>query len=261
MKFQLIYDLTKREVLGRYRGSILGIFWSMLTPLFMLGVYTFVFGSVFKARWSIPGRQGSDHSMVEFAIILFAGLIVFQIFSEVVSRAPSLILSNANFVKKVVFPLEVLPVVATGAALFHGVISLAILLVFQIVFMNAVPWTIILVPVVLLPLIILILGLGWFFASFGTYLRDINQILVPIVSSMMFLSPIFFERKALPVGVQNWIVFNPITIPAEQLREVMIFGILPDWTAYFCYLVVALLVAFAGFRFFNMTRRGFADVI
>ena len=150
----LVWQMTKREVIGRYRGSVLGLLWSFFNPILMLTIYTFVFSVVFKARWGSGGE-----SRFEFALILFAGLIVFNLFAECVNRAPSLIVGNVNYVKKVVFPLEILPLVTMGAALFHCAISLGVLIVFYGLLSGSLPWTIVFAPVVVTPLLLVTLGL------------------------------------------------------------------------------------------------------
>ncbi len=254
----LILPLIRREVTGRYRGSALGTLWSLVTPLIMLGVYTFIFGFVFKARWSEAGESAST---AEFAVTLFAGLIVFQIFAEVVNRAPTLILSNQNYVKKVVFPLEVLPVVALGSALFHAAISVAVLFGFKLAISGSIPWTALLLPVVLAPYAVLILGLAWFLASLGTYVRDVSQVLPPLVTATMFLSPIFFPLSALPGWLQPWLRLNPVALPVEQARNVLIWGRPPDMAAIALYSLMALVVCALGFLWFQQTRKGFADVL
>ncbi|MFO1098503.1 MAG: ABC transporter permease [Xanthobacteraceae bacterium] len=256
-------QLVRREVVGRYRGSILGIAWSLLTPLFMLAVYTFVFSTIFKARWnpSATGADVAEHPLAEFAIILFAGLIVFQLFGEVVNRAPRLILENVNYVKKIVFPLEILPIVALGSALFHTFVSMVVLLVFIVLFMEQIPQTAVLLPVALAPYAILILGLAWFLASLGVYFRDIAQFLSTIVTALMFLSPIFFPSTALPEWLQPWLALNPIALPVEETRNVLIWGKAPDWAALGLYSLIAVAVAVLGYVWFQKTRKGFADVI
>lgn len=257
-RFTLLLPLIRREVVGRYRGSVLGILWSLLTPLFMLAVYTFVFGQVFKARWA---GASENASMGEFAVTLFAGLIVFQLFSEVVTRAPGLILANQNYVKKIVFPLEILVPVTLGSALFHTAISLVVLFAFMLPIHGGVPWTALLLPVVLVPYCLSILGLSWFLASLGAYVRDIGQVLGTLVSALMFLSPIFFPISALPEWIQPWLVLNPIALPVEQARDLLIFGKLPNFAALGLYSVVAVVVALLGYEFFQQTRKGFADVL
>lgn len=254
----LIRILIRRDIVGRYRGSGLGLLWSLITPLFMLAVYTFVFGTVFGARWN-PGPATS--STAEFAIVLFAGLIVFQLFSEVVLRAPTLVLSNVNYVKKVVFPLEILPLVALGSALFHAAVSLAVLIAAMLTIKGQMPLTGVLLPAVLLPLLLVILGLAWILASLGVFVRDITQILGTLVTALMFLSPIFFPSSALPEWIRPWLIVNPLTLPIEQARDVLIWGKAPDFAALAVYAALAVGVAAAGLCWFQLTRKGFADVL
>lgn len=257
----IIFQLIRREIVGRYRGSAFGLLWSLLTPLFMLGVYTFVFGLMFRRSWDVPGAENAQHSIAEFSIILFSGLLAFQFFAELVNKAPGLILANVNYVKKIVFPLHILPVVAAGAALFHAAVSLLVLLVFVFAVFGAIPPTVLLAPLVFAPLAILVLGLAWFLAALGVYFRDVSQIISPLVTATMFLSPIFFPLSAMPEWLQPWMYLNPLTVPVESFRAVVIFGVQPDWLALGAYAFVALMVAVLGLQFFQMTRRGFADVL
>ncbi len=252
----LIRQLVEREIVGRYRGSWLGMLWSLLNPLIMLAIYTFVFSVVFRAHWAHEGTTTG-----QFAILLFAGLITFSFFAEAVNRAPMLILGNATYVKKVVFPLEILPVVAVGAGLVHAAISVAVLLAFILGVTGSVPVTALWLPLVLLPLAILTLGLSWFLASLGVYLRDIPQILGPVVTALMFLSPIFYPISALPDWIRPYLFLNPLALPIEQVRDVLIWGEAPDFLALGLYSIPALAVAALGYVFFQRTRKGFADVL
>ncbi|WP_192384900.1 ABC transporter permease [Mesorhizobium silamurunense] len=257
----LVLSLIRREVAGRYRGSALGLLWSFLNPLFMLAVYTFVFGVVMKSRWTIPGQQGATDSTGEFAVILFCGLIVFQFFAEVVSLSPVLIVGNVNYVKKIVFPIQILPVVSAGAALFHAAVNLVVLLVFAVVVFGSIPPTAVLAPLVFAPLVILVLGIAWILASIGVYFRDMSQIVAPLVTATMFLSPVFFQRTSLPAWLQPWLSVNPLAVPVESFRAVVLFGTQPNWTALGYYTLAAVAIAFIGYQFFQKTRRGFADVL
>ena len=249
--------MTKREVVGRYRGSVLGIAWSFFNPLLMLTIYTFVFSVVFKSRWGV----NTDETKTQFAIVLFVGMIVHGLFAEVINRAPALITSNVNFVKKVVFPLDILPSIAIGAALFHSLVSLGVLMVAFVLFNGYLNWTAIFIPLVLLPLIILTLGFAWMLASLGVFLRDLGQTTGIITMIMLFFSPIFYPVTALPVKLRPWIMVNPLSFIIEQAREVLIWGHLPDWVGLGIYSLVALGVAWAGYAWFQKTRKGFADVL
>jgi len=254
---QLIVQMTKRDVVGRYKGSALGLVWSFLTPVFMLAVYTFVFSVVFKARWGVGGEE----SKTQFAVVLFVGMIVHGLFAEVLNRAPGLILSNVNYVKKVVFPLEILPVVSMGVALFHSLISLGALLIAFVLFNGYLHWTAVLAPLVLLPLAILTLGLAWMLASLGVFLRDVGHTIGVITTVMLFLAPVFYPITALPEEIRPWIMGNPLTFIIGQAREVLIWGRLPDWLGLGVYTLVATVVAGAGYAWFQKTRKGFADVL
>ncbi len=253
---QLIRNLVQREVLGRYKGSVLGVFWSLATPIFMLAVYTFVFSVVFKARWG----EGSD-SKTEFALLLFAGLIIFNLFSECISRAPGVILANVNYVKKVVFPLEVLPWVSMGSALFHFAVSLGVWLAAYLVLFGLPHWHAVLLPLVVLPLVLFVMGLSWALASLGVYLRDVGQIIGLVITVLMFLTPIFYPASALPEAYQPLMFFNPLTLPIEMARDLLYWGKVPHLSQLALYAVASSAIAVLGFSWFQKTRKGFADVI
>ena len=255
---QLIVQMTKREVVGRYQGSAFGLAWSFLNPVFMLVVYTFVFSEIFKMRW---GGMGGDDSKTQFAVVLFVGMIVFSLFNEVLNRAPGLILSNVNYVKKVVFPIEILPVIAMGAALFHSLISLGVLLAAFVLFNGYLHWTEVFFPLVLLPLVILTMGLAWMLASLGVFLRDVGQTIGIITTVLMFLSPVFYPVTAVPEKARPFIMANPLTFIIEQAREVLIWGHFPNWLGLAIYTLAATVVAWAGYAWFQKTRKGFADVL
>ena len=252
----LIWQLIRREVVGRYKGSVLGIVWTLAQPLLMLAVYTFVFGIIFESRW-----QGAAGNKLEFAAILFSGLLVFNLFSECINRAPQLVLENANYVKRVIFPLHILAIVMLGSAIFHAAMSIVVLIVFLLVSTGTLAWTIILLPLVLAPLSMLVLGLSWILSAFGVYFRDIRHAIGIFVSALLFLSPIFYPLSALPAAVQPYILLNPMSFIIEQAREVAIWGNLPDWHGLLLYLCVSTVIAWLGLVLFERARRGFADVV
>jgi lipopolysaccharide transport system permease protein len=254
---ELILQMTKREVVGRYKGSTMGLAWSFFNPVLMLTIYTFVFSVIFKSRWGVGGEE----SKTQFAVVLFVGMIVHGLFAEVLNRAPGLILSNVNYVKKVVFPLEILPVITMGVALFHSLIGLGVLLIAFVLFNGYLYWTAALVPLVLLPLVIFTLGLAWMLASLGVFLRDVGQTIGIITTVMMFLAPVFYPVTALPEEMRPWIMANPLTFIIEQAREVLIWGRMPDWIGLGCYTAVAVAITWTGYAWFQKTRKGFADVL
>nr|WP_295769405.1 ABC transporter permease [Rhodoferax sp.] len=255
---QLIARMARREVVGRYRGSVLGLAWSFFHPILMLVVYTFVFSEIFGLRW---GGTKTASEEVQYASNLFVGMIVFGVFSEVFNRAPGLISSNINYVKKVIFPLEILPFVSLVAALFHAFVSIAVLLVVLGLVYSQLHWTVIFIPVVLFPLVVLTLGIAWLFASLGVFSRDVGQMVGIATSVLMFLSPVFYPVSSIPVKFRSFLMANPLTFIIEQAREVLILGHLPDWSGLAIYLLCALAVAWIGYAWFQSTRKGFADVL
>jgi len=253
----LIWQLTRRQVVGRYRGSVMGLAWSFFNPILMLLVFTFVFSVVFKTRWGI----GTEESKTDFAIILFVGMIIHGLFSECVNSAPGLILSNVNYVKKVVFPLEILPWVAMGSALFHALVSLAVWAVFYLLVYAGIHWTAVLFPLVILPLVLATMGIAWILTSLGVFVRDITQVIGILTTVLLFLSPIFYPVSALPQQYQMLLHLNPLTFMIEEARAVLIWGRLPDWAGWAVYFAISLAIAWIGFWWFQKTRKGFADVI
>lgn len=253
----LIWQMTKREVIGRYQGSVMGILWSFLNPLCMLVVYTFVFSVVFNSHWG----QDTSGSKTSFALILFAGLIIFSVFSEAVGRAPGLVTSNVNYVKKVMFPLEILPIVSLAATGFHMLVSIAILLVAFLLFNGYVNWTVLLFPLILLPLACFVMGISWGLASLGVFLRDVQQTITLAITVIMFLTPIFYPITALPELYRIYLRINPMAFFVEQARRTLIFGQMPEWTALGFVTLASMLVAWLGYAWFQKTRIGFADVL
>ncbi len=253
----LVWQLTLREILGRYRGSGLGVAWSFLNPVLMLAVYTFVFSVVFNAKW---GRDLHE-TRVDFALILFVGMIVYAFVADCVNRAPTLILANVNYVKKVVFPLEILPVVSLNAAVFHAGVSVAVWAVARVLSGGALHWTAVLLPVVFLPLLLGTLGVSWMLAALGVYVRDIGQSIGIATTVLMFLSPMFFPRDAIPSEFRLVVDLNPLTWFMERARDVLIWGRAPGWVDLTAHFAGAVIVAQAGYWWFQRTRRGFADVL
>lgn len=252
----LIWQMTKREVIGRYRGSVMGLLWSFFNPILMLAVYTFVFSVIFQARWgaSVGGKT-------EFALMLFTGIIVHSLFAECVNRAPGLILGNVSYVKKVVFPLEILPWVTLGSALFHALISITVLLLAYITIYHTLNWTIIFLPLLLAPFILFILGMTWFLSAAGVYLRDIGQITGLLTTVLMFLSPVFYPITALPEAYRGLLYLNPLTFIIEQARSLILSASPPDWVGLLVYCIFGIISAWAGLFWFQKTRKGFADVL
>lgn len=252
----MIWQLSKREVIGRYRGSALGLLWSFVIPILMLAVYTFVFSYIFQARWGEEAGGKAD-----FALFLFSGLIVYSLFAECINRAPALIVGNANFVKRVVFPVEVLPWVSMLSGLFHTTLSLLVFLAFYLAAHGGLHWTVVFLPLVFFPLILFTMGVSWFLASAGTYVRDVGQTVGIMTTVLLFMSPIFYPASILPEDIRPYLFLNPLTFIIEQARDVLIFGNTPAWVRLGIYCAISMLVAWLGLYWFQRTRRGFADVL
>ncbi len=256
----LILQLMKREVLERYRGSSLGIMWSFAYPVFMLLVYLFVFGIVFKLKWGVAPGAGQENP-VPFGIIMFSGLVLHAFLGECLVRSCALITNNQQYVKKVVFPLPILSVVSVGAALFHLLAGFFILLLFMLVFGVLPSWTILYTPIVLLPFIILMLGVSWLLSSLCVFIRDIAQIMGVLVTVLLFLAPIFYPLHLVPEAYRPWMYLNPLTIIIEQFRAVVLFAEQPDWLLLGGYYLVAICALVVGYSFFKRTKGAFADVV
>jgi lipopolysaccharide transport system permease protein len=253
---ELIIQLIWSEVVGRYRGSFAGFLWSFLNPLFSLVMYTFVFGVVFKARWGLSAENTFD-----FSLVLFAGLIVHGLLSECITRAPYLIIANPGYVKQVVFPLEILPVVALGSSLFHTAIGFLLLIVIWSIAHGGVALAVTFIPLLILPLSLIAVGLGWLIAATTVYFRDLSQLVTFISSGMLFFSPIFYPASSVPDPFRYILNFNPLTYVIEQVRATLISGEIPELKGYLIYLLISFSVAWAGYIWFQKTRAGFADVI
>lgn len=253
---RLAYDLTRRDVAGRYRGAIGGSLWAFLTPLLMLAIYSFVFGYIFQARWTV-----AEMGEINFSVVLFAGLIFANFLSECLNRAPGLIVSNANYVKKVVFPLEVLPWVAVGTALFHAAISVVVLLLAMALTGAGFHATILLLPLVFLVFVPMVVGLTWFLSAMGVFFRDLHQFVAVLSTALVFLAPIFYPRTMLSEKYQWMLYLNPLSFVVEAARDLVLWGQLPDWRLALGYLLASMVVAWLGWASFQLTRRGFADVL
>lgn len=252
----LIAQLARREVHARYRQSWLGLVWVVLTPLMMLGVYTLVFRHVMRVRW-----YGLEESNLAFALRIYAGLAVFNFFAECVNRAPTLVLEQPHLVKKVVFPLEILPWAGAVSACVGLAVSGVLMMTLLALGPQGLPPTAIALPLVWMPLMPLVLGLGWLLAGVGTYVRDVSQLLGMVVSALMFLSPIFFPVEALPESVRGVMLLNPLAWVMTGTREVLLMGQWPDWWALLLLFVACTLVAVLGAVFFRKVRGGFSDVV
>jgi lipopolysaccharide transport system permease protein len=252
----LIWQFARREVLGRYRGSVLGVSWSVLTPMAMLAVYTLVFRHIFKAKW--PGVEDGNMS---FALNLFAGLLVFNWAAEFLSRAPRLVAEQPNLVTKVVFPLQVLPWSALLSSFFHAMVSCFVWLAGCLLFGQGVHASWLALPLVFLALMPTLLGLGWALSALGVYFKDLGEIVGLFMGMLLFLTPVFFPLSVLPDFLQTWVQFNPLAIPIEALRQIGLIGQWPQFASLLQLFVAGMVVAVFGAWLFEKSRKGFADVL
>ncbi len=256
----LLGQLVRRDVRQRYQGSMLGVIWSFVMPLLMLGIYTFVFSVVFEARWQ-TGEAVAPVNTSEFALILFTGLSIHLYFSECIVRAPQLILNHASYVTRVVFPLEILPIMMVASAGFHYLTTTSVLLGFILILKGSLPLTALWLPIVLLPMVLLLLGLSWILASLGVFLRDLGHLMQLIPTVLLFLSPVFYPAEALPEAFRPYLQLNPLTVIVENTRAVLIFGHLPAFLPLALYASLGLMAMGGGYWWFQRTRRAFADVL
>ena len=253
---EITLQLSVREIAARYRGTYLGFLWSFLTPIFTLAVFTLVFGVIFSSRWGLEGEGRLD-----FALVLFSGLIIFNVLAECMTRAPLLILGQPQYVKKVRFPLEILPVTVLFSAVAHALVSSLILIVALWLTRGTFHWTVVLTPLVLVPLLLLCLGIGWFLSSVGVFFRDISHVIGIATMAVMFLSPIFYPLSMIPEWLQPFYLLNPLTLIIENWRAIVIWGNLPNWNDLLFGVATTSLTALLGYAWFQRTRGGFADVL
>jgi lipopolysaccharide transport system permease protein len=253
----LIAQFTRREIEGRYRSSFLGFGWSFVTPLILLLIYTFIFGVVFNSRW--PGAR--TERLAEFGLVLFAGLTAFNVFSESLLRASGLIVGVPSYVKRVVFPLEVLAVSVLGSALFHAAISLTVLLAAQLVITGRLEPSLVWLPFAALPLVFLSLGLAWFLSSLGVFMRDLGYAIGLIVQVLFFVTPIFYPVEQVPATFRPVMHVNPLTPIVENFRRSIFGGAPLDWTALVAWLALTGAILMFGYAWFMTTKKAFADVV
>ncbi len=254
--WSLVKELTRRDILGRYRGASFGLLWSLFGPLMILAIYSLAFGQIFKSRWQqAPGEDAA------FGIVLFLGIIVHGFFAECLSRAPRLMIDNANYVKRVIFPLHVLPWSVVLSALFHMAMNMLVFVVLSALVYDRASPLLFLVPVVLAPLVLLTVATTWVVASLGVYVRDINQATPVVVTALFFLSSAIVPVHTLSPRYQAIFHLNPLTFFIDQVRNVALWGRPPDWVGLAQYAVVALVAVYLAHAWFRTTSKGFADVL
>ena len=254
-----------RFFLARYRGTYLGAVWALVFPLILLAVYTFIFNFVFSGRvlHEIPGANGvpQPETSSQYAVWLFLGMTVFGIFSESVMRSTGLVLENPNYVTKVVFPLEILPVSSLASAVMFSGFGFSLILIGLVIFYPVVHWTVILLPLGLVPLLTLALGLSWFLSSLAVFVRDVGNLVVIVVGQLLFfMTPIFYRAEDLKEWA--WLAkLNPLAVVVESARKVVLYGQTPDWASLGAVTLLGLVIMQCGYAWFIKSKRGFADVL
>jgi lipopolysaccharide transport system permease protein len=252
----VLTQLFQRDFAVRYRGSVGGALWSVVSPLLLLAVYTFMFGVVFESRWGdLPPDKGS------FSMLLFAGMLVHGVFAEAASRAPLLVLSQPAYVKKLIFPLEILPVIVVANAVVNAGIGFLLLIVFNLLLGGGLHPALLLLPLVMLPYAVLITGIVLFLSALGVFVRDLAHAIGFIVAVSIFVTPVFYPLTAVPAAYRSLMYLNPLTFIVEQSRALVLFGELPDWGGLILYTGLAILAFWAGLAWFQRSRSGFADVM
>ncbi len=248
---------TRLEFVSRYHGAQLGFLWGLLSPLMTLAVYTFIFSVVFKPSWSGAHTDG----FIDYALILFTGIIAFEIFAGCVNRTPKLISDNVNFVKKVVFPLEILPASILFSVALESLMSLFLVVVGCLISQGTVHWTLVFLPLCYLPLLMLTMGVCWFLSSIGVFLRDVGNVITVIVQLFFFATPILYPLSAVPEPFRTVLAFNPMAVIVDHFRRAVLWGQLPDWSALGITTLASFLVMLAGYAWFMKIKRVFADVL
>lgn len=247
----------RREIQQKYKGSYFGILWNFIIPIITISVYTFVFGVVFESKWEY---QVTD-SLIEFALTLFAGVTIYSMFSECVVVSPSLVVSNVNFVKKVVFPLEILSIISTGGMAVQVGANLTIILLGKIIFMRTFDLMFLFFPLVLLPLVFLVLGISWSFSALGVFFRDMRPISSMLTLLFAYLTPVFYPLSAVPEELRGAMYLNPLTVIVDNARKVLIYGQLPDFIQLAIVTIISYIIALIGLGFFRKLKPNFADML
>lgn len=256
-RLALLWSLAGRDIQKKYKESIIGAAWGVLVPLIMLAIYTIIFSAIFHAKWGgAPVANRAD-----YAVLLFIGLIVYSIFAEAVARAPTAILSSPNLVKKVVFPLEVLPATVVLSSLYNAAVSGIALAVFLCFSSFGLRWQIIGLPILLAPLTLLTLGVTYLFASLGVFFRDVDQLAALLTRVLQYLTPVLYPSTVFPDSVGRWMRASPLAVFVEQTRALIAFGQWPDWVQYGWASAASVLIFALGWWWFQRTRGAFADVV
>ena len=249
----LIGQLVKRDVLLRYRGAFFGVVWIFLSPLLMLAIFAFVFGQIFQSRWSTQPES------LPYWVMLFTGLIMFNVFSETVAKAPTSVRGYPNYVKKIIFPVDILPIVPLGSATIHAAFNFIVLIV-ALTLTSNLHAGVSLLPVLIIPLFFLSMGFAWFLAAWGVFIKDMSQIVPIFIQMLFFLSPILYPVSAVPQALRPVYSYSPVSIVIEAGRQAISGGNI-DWAMWFMALVIGIVASLLGYAFFQHNRDEFSDAL
>lgn len=254
----LLWQFAVRNIRARHKGSYLGVAWMVLNPLLMMSLYSFVFGVIFNGRYGI----GPDETALDYALGVFLSLTIFQLIAEVMGVSTTIILGNTNIVKRVVFPLEILPVAQVGASIYHFLISISLVFVAILVFGRELSWYALWLPVLVLPVILFSMGLGWFFSAIGVYVRDIGQLMQFLTLALMYSSAIFYPiDKVIVAGFYPILKFNPLAHIVEEARRIVLWHQPLHFEPMLYVYLSSMTVFIVGYAVFMRLKKGFADVL
>ena len=254
----LIQAILRREVAERFKGSVAGWVWAVVAPLLAIGVYTLVFSGTVKLP---EGFVVTKNDNTSYALFILSGIVVFNFWSEMAFRAPMLLHEYVHFIKQTIFPSDMLAVISTLRATLYTVISIVVLLIFQLIVVGSLPWTVLLLPFIFIPFIAFLIGMSWFLCAIGAFTRDAGYLMINIVPLFMFATPVFYAQTMLPAPLDFWIYANALTGFVEVLRDIFLVGRLPNWTVYGYTLFISVFSFYFGYWFFDRYRNVIVDVI
>jgi lipopolysaccharide transport system permease protein len=253
----LIAAILRREMSERFKGSIAGWIWAVVAPLLAIAVYTFAF----TTNLQLPLADSSMGPRVGYALFIFSGIIIFNFWAEMAFRAPMLLHEYTHFIKQTIFPSDMLAVISTLRATAYTLISVAVMLLFQLAATGTLPWTVVLIPLIFSPFIAFLIGMSWFLCAIGAFTRDAGYLMINIAPLFMFATPVFYPHTSLPKPFDFWIYANALTGYVEVMRDIVLFGKLPDWHVYLWTLTTSVFTFYFGYWFFDRYRNVIVDVI
>jgi len=253
----LIQAILRREVAERFKGSVAGWVWAVVAPLLAIAVYTFAFTTNLK----LPMADNVGGPRVGYALFIFSGIIVFNFFAEMAFRAPMLLHEYTHFIKQTIFPSDMLAVISTLRATLYTVISIAVMLIFQLAMLHELPWTVLLMPLIFIPFMAFLIGMSWFLCAIGAFTRDAGYLMINIVPLMMFATPVFYPHTSLPAPWDFWIYANALTGYVDVMRDIVLVGKPPNWIVYGWTLLTSVFTFYFGYWFFDRYRNVIVDVL